>query len=96
MLVIANDLLDLDALVKKASKYSNVDEWRAKRAAQIVRNNGVRFIVNQQTWYVESTSRDIIYKVSPHSCDCEDCQNGHVCKHRIAAWMTTQHNKESA
>jgi hypothetical protein len=90
---------DLVTLAQEAVTIYALDPARVQRAAQIAHRRYT--IINAykdehgitiprpslNVLAVESDTRRGWYVVRPGSCTCKDNENGHTCKHRIAAWM---------
>jgi len=66
-----------------------VEQKRLQRALEILRNDGVTANVEAKSYTVKSQSGDWEYIVNTlvtgRKCGCKDHQNGHICKHIIAA-----------
>lgn len=86
-------------LAQEAAVIYKLDPKRVQKAAEIARNKysvqpakrdeygneikpsySVLCVKGSSGWYV----------VKKNFCTCEDHKRGHVCKHRIAAWMTKE------
>jgi len=68
---------------------NQVEQKRLQRALEIVRNDGVTANVEAKSYTVKSQSGNWEYIVNTlvtgRRCGCKDHQNGHICKHIIAA-----------
>jgi uncharacterized Zn finger protein len=91
----------MDALAQEAQERYHADPDRLQRALEIARQGKYMIFEAKRDEFDQPVqqSRALIvvraaggqgwYFVRPHShsCSCSDAQFGHVCKHRLAAWM---------
>ncbi len=81
--------------IKSCQKFGT-DTGRTHRAALIIRYNnpagdeGCIGRAHRGQLIIQSATSDEKYTVTTKSCNCKDSQRGHICKHRIAAWMYEQ------
>jgi hypothetical protein len=83
-------------LAQEAAILYGQDPGRINRATEIARRRGMVLQAHRdEDGNAISPSLSTIcvrgatgwYIVRPGSCTCQDTAHGHVCKHRIAAWM---------
>lgn len=83
-------------LAQEAVILFGADPARVNRAAELARNpysvqqaakdeQGMSIKKSLNVFAVKGSSG--WYVVRPGACTCEDHKRGHVCKHRLAAWM---------
>ncbi len=84
------------ALAQEAVLVYGLDPARVQRAALLMYSRGVLPARYNADGTPRETSLDVLavrvsaggwYTVERGSCTCPDHRAGHVCKHRIAAWM---------
>lgn len=78
-----------------ARKYPRLEKNRIYRAIDVIIEGRIKN-VGQDVWSVTPASGvpDFTYVVEPGKCSCPDNLNGHVCKHRLAAFMLTELDKQ--
>jgi len=91
----------LESLAQEAHQKYQADPTRLERALQIAQAGRFNiFEANRDEFdqtvkpsrnliIVRSSDQKAWYFIRPqdHSCSCKDAELGHLCKHRLAAWM---------
>ncbi len=88
-----------DLAEQARATWPQIDPARLERAVELVEASSTNV---QQAHYDEDGGRitpslEVLivrgshgwYVVRKHSCTCPDHRSGHVCKHRLAAWLYT-------
>ncbi len=92
------NLITYESLAAEArSRWPSIDPARLERALEIVKasNWNVQPARRDENEQPIAPSLEVLivhgrhgwYVVRRHSCTCPDSRSGHVCKHRLAAWL---------